>query len=216
MDYIQIDDSARSPENQKRIREIVSFMKGVSVFVDAEVEIVKHNINLEGVTEEQLMYLITHNAIRNAPTQKVYEAVNTLRTVDVMMLNLSAENLEYFIVAVGAFFFARAVKKMISKNDILVVRELLGANVHKAVIAFALESHTNEYPLRPPFKEQFHAAGHRIFEVYFSDLPTIVQEISMMRTGYTKPEKDMSYLKISKDYALELVKIVQNYTLGVT
>ena len=41
------------------------------------------------------------------------------------MLNLNLENLKYFITAIGAFFYARSIMRLIMKN-ILEIQNLLG------------------------------------------------------------------------------------------
>lgn len=205
--------SPRTEIGKNRTQEIIAFMKGISVYVDPEAEIERLQLNTENMNEQQLMFLITRTALRNAPANDIYNAVITLKTQDLKMLNLSADNLQYFITVSGGFFYARFVKRLISKNDILDVKNILGHDVYKKVIEFSKTSIKNDYPLRQPFKEQFNAVGHRIFEIYFSDLPHIIQEISMMRTGYEKPILDMSKLKITHEYANNIIQIVQDTIL---
>ena len=105
--------------------------------------------------------------------------------------------------------------RLISKKNILEIQNLLGPEVYKHVVSYGKTEAKDDYPLKPPFEERLHAAGYLIFKVYFNDLPEIVQNVAMMRIGYEPPEMDMSYLKISNDYALQLVCLVQKHILKV-
>lgn len=216
-DFDQNDDfmSARSPLVKRRTNEIVNFMKGVSVFVDAEKEIERLKINCDNVQEEQLLFLITRMAVYNAPVQDIYKAISSLKVDDIVMLNLNLENLKYFITVTGAFFYARSIMRLISKKDIVEIQQLLGSEVYKHVVSFGKTDAKDDYPMKTPFKDRLHKAGYVIFKIYFDDLPEIVQNIAMLRVGYEPPALESTYLKISKDYALELICLVQQHILKV-
>ena len=207
--------SARAPLAMRRTNEIVNFMKGVSIFVDAEKEVERLRLNCDNVQENQLMFLITRMAVQNAPVQDIYKAISSLKIEDIVMLNLNLENLQYFITTVGSFFYARSIMRLISKKDILEIQELLGPEVYKHVVSFGKTDAKDDYPLKTPFKERLHAAGYMIFKLHFDELPEIVRNIAITRIGYEPPEEDMSYLKISKDYGLHLIGLVQKYILKV-
>ncbi|MEM6603491.1 MAG: hypothetical protein AAF621_05525 [Pseudomonadota bacterium] len=205
--------SARHSTSRKRTNEILSFMKAISVFVDPEETIDQLRLNIDNMEEEQLVFMITRTAIRQAPVKEVYEAVQSLETIDLIMLNLDVKNFEYFIITLGAFFYARSVMRLVSKKEIIEVKDVLGEAIYKHTVAFGRGDCKDDYPIRSPFKKKFHIAGQRVFELYFSDLPHIIQDISMMRSDYEPPEEKMEYLKIDKSYATQIVRLVQSYLL---
>ena len=71
--------SARSPLAMRRTNEIVDFMRGVSVYGDAEGEVERLKLNCDNVEEQQLMFMITRSSVERAPVQEIYKAIVSLR-----------------------------------------------------------------------------------------------------------------------------------------
>lgn len=207
--------SSRSPSSRKRTEEIMTFMKGMSTFIDLEEALENLDINFDALSEEQLSFFITRSSFRNAPKAEIYDILSNLNTSDIMMLNLNTDNLTYFIIVIGSFFYARSVMRLVSRTEIVEIKELLGDQLYKHVVGFGKTDCKDDYPIKSPFVEQFQATGYRIFKLYFDAFPDIIQKIALTRTEYKKPEKDMSALRISDEYAREIIALVQSYLLGV-
>lgn len=218
MDTLQTTEAGTSVSdkielNNKRVNEIINFMKGLSIFSDPEVILDYLQVNIDAVSEEQIMFMITRMSLKQAPIKETFNALIRLPTQDISILNLDSKNLHYFIMMIGAFFYGRAIMRLISKQDITEVKKILGDEAYKHIVHFGKHECKDNYPLQSPFEEKFHAVGYRIYASYFADFSDILKQINQRRTEYEPPSLDVSRLKISKEYGLQLIRIVQDLIL---
>lgn len=200
--------------NKNKIIEILDFIKSTAGYIDVDNIFKDLEVDLDLLTEQQIMFFITRRALDKAPVKEVYNILRKMNIFDIMTINLNEKDFDHCITVTGAFFYSKSVMRMVSKKNILEVKKVLGEDIYKDVILFGKNDCKDNYPIKPPFKDKFYSVGYHIFQIYFSRFAPILQDIVMTCRDYPLPDSDMSHLKIDYDYSREIIALVQYYIMG--
>ena len=199
----------------KRINNIVNFMRSITSLIDPEEVLEKSGINnIDNFSESQLTYFLVQAGIKNSQIKELFYGLNALETKDIQIINSNLEILEFFTVIVGGLYYAKGIRRLIKKEDIIIVKEILTPNGYDFIFQFATNKECIEdYQLVKDFEKYLKAIGHFILKAYLYNMKQIVSDFVFSKFELPTPELDIKHLRISNEYALRLAIKARNFII---
>jgi hypothetical protein len=198
-----------------RINGIVNFMREATSIIDPEEALAQSGMtDINRFTESQLTYLLVQSGIKNHRIKELFYALNNMDTYDIRIINFTEKVFEDFTLIAGGLYYAKAIRRLIKKSDIIIIQNILTPDGYNFICQFPNDKACIEdYPLTMDFEKHFKAIGYHILQVYFSSLKPIINHFLQNKHTFSIPELDIKHLRISNEYALELAIKTRNFII---
>lgn len=202
----------------KRIDGIVNFMREATTYVDPNEALEAYGItDIEKFSESQLAHCLVKKGTNNPQIRELFFALNNLETPDIRLLNSDSDIFNFFMSIAGGLYYAKAVRRLIKKTDILEVKEILTPKGYEFVFEFSNSPKCAEdYPLLANFYPYFIAIGHIVLQKYLDHMSPIITLFLENKLDLKEPQVDVSHLRISNEYTIELAKRTRDYLVNLS
>jgi hypothetical protein len=202
--------------DSNRIRGIISFMKYCTTLIDPETILEKQGIdNIENFTESQLTYCLEKGGVESSNIKQLFRELNNLTTSDIRLINSEVAIFEFFILIAGGLYYAKSIRRLIKKDDILKIKDTFPANAYDFIYNFAKDPESIEgYPVFNDFKNHFISMGYRILYIYLGMMPPNIVNPLLGKINLSKPVIDSKNLRISNEYALKLATQARDFIIN--
>ena len=199
-----------------RVQGIVSFMRHCASVIDPEEALEKNGIvNIDNFSETQLTYCLEKTGVDNLDVKTLFQALCDLETNDIRLINSERVVFEFFMLLAGAFYYAKSIRRLIKKDDIVATKEILTPNAYDFVFQFSIEPECLEdYPLFDDFKNHFTAMGQRILNIYLKRMNPILVNFLLDKIDLAPPILERENLRISNEYALSLAIKTRDFIIN--
>jgi hypothetical protein len=201
--------------DSNRIYGIINFMRYCTTLIDPEEILEKKGIvNIDNFTESQLTYCLEKGGVENLDIHSLFKQLNSLSTKDIRLINADVGIFEFFTLFSGGLYYAKSIRRLIKKEDILQIKEIFPANAYEIILNFSKTPECIEdYPLVDDFKNRFISIGNRILLIYFNTMPSYIMNPLLKKISLPTPTIDSKNLRISKEYALKLATQTRDFII---
>lgn len=201
--------------DKHRINGIVNFMRYATTVIDPEEVLIQSKINnIDNFTESQLSYLLVQAGIQNTNLKELFQKLNKLETVDIRIINSSQEVFDFFMLIAGGLYYAKSIRRLIKKEDIIELRDILTPKGYEFIFKFANQKECLEdYPLFSDFKNHLFAMGHRILNLYLSSFQSMIYHFLASKIELSEPLLNIQNLRISNQYGLNLAVKARDFII---
>jgi len=202
-----------------RINGIVNFMREATAVINPEEALVKIGIDdIEKFSSSQLTHLFVREGVDNPNIKQLFKVLNPISTIDIRFLNADEETFKRFIFTVGGLYYAKSVRRLIKKTDIMDIKVFLSDDEYRFIFNFATnKACLADYPLIESFEAYFYAVGHHIYTVFMTRFDPLIIHYVSHKLDLPEPEaeseKSIKHLRISNEYALSLGMIAQHFII---
>jgi hypothetical protein len=191
-------------------------MRYCTTVVDPEEALEKNGIvNIDNFSETQLTYCLEKAGVDNLDVKTLFKALSDLETNDIRLINSDNVVFEFFTLLSGGFYYAKSIRRLIQKDAILAVKEILTPNAYDSVFKFSTEHECLEdYPLVDDFKNHFISMGRRILNMYLKTINPIIVNFLLDKIDLPKPILESENLRISNEYALKLAIMTRDFIIN--
>lgn len=199
-----------------RIHGIVRFMREATTMIDPDEALAKFKLDdIERFTESQITYCLVKFGVENSHLKTLFLALQETNTRDIKLLNSENDIMSSFVNISGALYYAKSVRRLITKKDILVVREMLSPAGYEFVFNFSSDpACIEDYPVTQDFAAHFYAVGYKITQTYLKNISGVITSFLEHKLELQVPERDVLHLRISNEYALELGLKTRDYIIN--
>jgi hypothetical protein len=203
------------PVDFRRIRSIIGFMRETTTVIDPEEALEKSGItSIDYFSESQLTYFLVQAGVKNTQLNTLFHALNSLETNDIRMINSDKAVFQFFMTIAGGLYYAKAIRRLIKKDDVMAVKEILTPAGYNFIFQFSKDKACLEdYQLLLNFEENFKAIGYRVLQAYFGSIQPIITHYVINRLDLEVSAFDIKHLRISNEYALELAIKTKNFII---
>lgn len=209
------EHNQKQTENEK-IYGIVNFMKYCTTLIDPE-EILSNQgiVDIENFTEAQVTYCLEKGGVQKLDIKTLFQDLNNLNTNDIRLINSNKEIFDFFMLMAGGLYYAKSIRRLIKKEDILQIKEMFSQTAYNEIMDFSKSSDALEgYPLFDDFKNRFISMGYRILNVHLNRLsPSVIQPL-MNKLSLEEPVFNSNNLRISNEYAVKLAIQTRDFIIN--
>ncbi len=210
-----IDFAINPTIDSRRILSIIGFMKDATTAIDPEEALAESGItSIDTFSESQLTYFLVQAGVKNTNLKDLFNALSCLETNDIRIINSDITVFKLFMMVAGGLYYAKAIRRLIKKADIVAVKKILTDDGYDFVFKFSKDkSCIEDYPLTADFEKYFNAIGYHILQHYFSTINPIIVHYITYKIMIPIPDLDIKHLRISNQYALDLAVKTKNFII---
>ncbi len=201
--------------DSRRILSIIGFMKEATTAIDPEEAFAESGItSIDTFSESQLTYFLVQAGVKKTNLKDLFYALSSLETNDIRMINSDITVFKLFMMIAGGLYYAKSIRRLIKKADIIAVKEILTDDGYDFVFKFSKDkSCIEDYPLTEDFEKYFNAIGYHILQQYFGTMNPIIVHYITYKIMIPIPDLDIKHLRISNQYALDLAIKTKNFII---
>jgi|GEM_PF-4754968 len=204
-----------SSEDYQRIHGTVNFMREATALIDPDEALNNCGItDLEAFSESQLIFLFTRAGINHPDIKLLFKTLKDMQTKDIHMINQDGEFFNQYILIAGGLYYAKAIRRLIKKQDILTVKNIFSDEIYKFIFDFATDKQCLEdFILTEDFHDHIYAIGHHIYQTFLGRFNPLIMQYLAPKLELKDPEKPITHLRISNEYMLSLANITQEFVI---